>query len=129
MPIELSIRGDVHVGIKPKGANVFDGKHAHWRKKQVCECQAGTKDVEISTASEDLRAVKIIALILYRLYACTCFWRCQSQRTILASIDLGASSLGYPVRDRAIWHCSIISVASIVVLRSRQRSGLDVQKG
>ena len=46
-----------------------------------------------------------------------------------ASKDLGGSSLGHPVRDRAIWHCRIDSVASIVVLRRGQRSGLDIQKG
>ena len=42
---------------------------------------------------------------------------------------LGARSLGHPVRERSIWHYRIISVASVVVLRGRQRSGLDVQKG
>lgn len=53
----------------------------------------------------------------------------QSLSTVLATTDLGGSSLGHPVCERAIWHCRIISVASIIVLRGRQRSGLDVQKG
>ena len=39
------------------------------------------------------------------------------------------SSLGHPIRERAIRYCRIVPIASVVVLRSRQRPGLDIQKG
>ena len=45
-----------------------------------------------------------------------------------ASVNLRASSLGYTIRDRAIRHGGVFPVARVVVLRSRQRSCLDLQK-
>ena len=44
-------------------------------------------------------------------------------------MGLCGSSLGHPIVERAIWHCRIISIARVVVLRGRQRCGLDLQKG
>ena len=49
--------------------------------------------------------------------------------TVLTSTDLLGGSLGYPIVERTIWHCRIDSVTRVVVLRGRQRCGLDVQKG
>ena len=44
-------------------------------------------------------------------------------------MGLLGSRQGHPIGDRAIWHCRIFSVTRVVILRGRQRCGLDLQKG